>query len=222
MKKIALVVAGGSGIRMGHQHPKQFLEIAGKPVLMHTLECFIHFDHAMEIVVILPEEHIPLWSDLCRKQGFAHTVRMVSGGETRFQSVKNGLSVIPDEGIVFIHDGVRPLVSQATLGQCYDMAVLHGNAIPVVPVTESVRWSDRMSSHPLDRDKLFLIQTPQTFRIPLIKKAYAQDYLPEFTDDASVLEKSGETIRLAQGNRENIKITWPSDLLIVRALLTGQ
>jgi len=92
----------------------------------------------------------------------------------------------------------------------------------VVPVTESVRWSDRMSSHPLDRDKLFLIQTPQTFRIPLIKKAYAQDYLPEFTDDASVLEKSGETIRLAQGNRENIKITWPSDLLIVRALLTGQ
>lgn len=219
MKKIALIVAGGSGIRMGYPLPKQFLEISGKPVLMHTLEVFERFDPNMEIILVLPQEHLPLWQSLCRKHHFTLHHAIAEGGLTRFQSVKNGLAIIPDEGIVFIHDGVRPLVSEATLQRCHDAAFRHGNAIPALPVGESVRWSDGQSNHPVDRNNLFLIQTPQTFLIPLIKRAYQQEESPEFTDDASVLEKTGETIRLVEGNRENIKITWPADLTFAGILL---
>lgn len=220
MKKFALVVAGGAGIRMGHPRPKQFLEIAGKPLLMHTLENFHRFDPVMELIVVLPEDHFSLWAELCEKQGFSLPCRLVKGGETRFHSVKNGLSGIAGEGIVFIHDGVRPLVSEDTLQRCAAMALQQGNAIPVVPVSESVRWSDGKTSHPVDRSNLFLIQTPQTFRISLIRQAYGQEYSPAFTDDASVLEKSGATIHLVEGNRENIKITWPSDLDYAEKILS--
>ncbi len=164
-------------------------------------------------------EHHALWQSLCREHNFTLHHGIAAGGKTRFQSVKNGLAVIPDEGIVFIHDGVRPLVSEATLQRCHDAALRHGNAIPALPVGESVRWSDGKSNHPVDRNNLFLIQTPQTFLIPLIKKAYQQEESPEFTDDASVLEKTGEIIRLVEGNRENIKITWPADLAIAEMFL---
>jgi len=222
MKKIALIVAGGSGIRMGYQLPKQFLEISGKPVLMHTLKVFERFGPTMEIILVLPQEHHNLWSGLCIEHGFTIHHRVVTGGQTRFQSVKNGLSVISGEGIVFIHDGVRPLVSEATLQRCLDTALQYGNAIPAVPVGESVRWSDGTSSHPIDRNNFFLVQTPQTFQISLIKNAYQQEESPDFTDDASVLEKTRETIRLVEGNRDNIKITWPADLTFAEILLKEQ
>lgn len=227
MEKIALIVAGGSGTRMGNQLPKQFLDVAGKPLLMHTLELFHRYDPAIALFLVLPEAHHALWRDLCRHHGFTLPHRVVSGGDTRFQSVKNGLSVIPGEGIVFIHDGVRPLVSPETLTRCLETANACGNAIPVLPVSESVRQCDEEftkggPSHPIDRSRLVLIQTPQTFLIPLIKKAYQQQESPEFTDDASVLEKTGETIRLVDGNRENIKITWPPDLQIAETLLSGK
>ena len=188
-------------------------------MLMHTLELFHKYDPCMDMVIVLPEKHFSLWSDLCEAHSFSIPCRMVEGGDSRFQSVKNGLSAIPEEGIVFIHDGVRPLVSEDTLKRCYEMAMLHGNAIPGVPVSESVRWSDGKTNYPVDRNNLFLIQTPQTFSISLIRKSYSQEYDPEFTDDASVLEKSGETIHLVEGNRENIKITWPSDLIYAGVIL---
>lgn len=227
MEKFALIVAGGSGTRMGNQLPKQFLDVAGKPLLMHTLEIFYRYDPAISLFLVLPEAHHALWQDLCRHHGFTLPHQVISGGDTRFQSVKNGLSVIPGEGIVFIHDGVRPLVSPETLSRCLETAIACGNAIPVLPVSESVRLCDEEftkggSSHPIDRSRLVLIQTPQTFLIPLIKKAYQQQESPEFTDDASVLEKTGVTIRLVEGNRENIKITWPTDLLTAETFLAGK
>ncbi len=222
MKFFALVVAGGAGSRMSQTLPKQFIILAGKPLLMHTLEVFSRFVSRPEIVLVLPDEYRQLWDDLCNDHGFTVSHRVVTAGETRFLSVRNGLAALPEEGIVFIHDGVRPLVSQETLQRCLQTAILHGNAIPTVPVAESVRWSNGETSHPVDRSRLFLIQTPQTFLIPLIKKAYRQDYDPQFTDDASVLEKSGEAIRLVGGNQENIKITWPADLAMAEGLLTHQ
>lgn len=225
MEKTALIVAGGTGTRMGNQLPKQFLEVAGKPILMHTLMLFSRFDPAMPLLLVLPESHHALWQELCLKYGFHLSHRVVSGGDTRFRSVKNGLEAITGEGIVFIHDGVRPLVSHDTLTRCLETAITFGNAIPVVPVSESVRRSEGefregSPSRSVDRAGLVLIQTPQTFRLPLIRKAYQQEYSPAFTDDASVLEKTGETIRLVEGNRFNLKITWPEDLKIAEALLT--
>lgn len=267
MENFALIVAGGSGTRMGHQLPKQFLEVAGKPVLMHTMTIFGDFDPAMQLFLVLPESYHALWQELCLNYGFHLSHRVVSGGNTRFASVKNGLEAISSEGIVFIHDGVRPLVSSDTLSRCLETATLFGNAIPVVPVSESVRRmegnttsranqtgdtfaGDSMGrdmrignaiagdstkrdssagiakagelSHPIDRTGLVLIQTPQTFRLSLIREAYQQKYTPEFTDDASVLEKTGETIRLVEGNRHNIKITWPEDLLLADTLLKNR
>jgi 2-C-methyl-D-erythritol 4-phosphate cytidylyltransferase len=214
MKKFALIVAGGSGSRMGSQQLKQFMEIAGKPVLMHTIEAFTTFDPAVMIVLVLPENQKKFWEELCNKHKFQIPHSVANGGFLRFHSVKNGLDAISEEdGIVFIHDGVRPLVSYETLQRCYDGAVKHGNAIPVFSVSESIRVKDAGISYPVDRSKLVLVQTPQTFRLPLIKSAYQQEYCPEFTDDATVLEKTVKSIHLVEGNRENIKITWPEDLI---------
>jgi len=219
MKKIIVVVAGGSGSRMKAVEPKQFLVIAGRPVLMHTLAVFPSFDPLSEIFLVLPETQREYWDDLCRIYNFRIPHTVINGGKTRFHSVQNGLAAIPDEGIVFIHDGVRPLVKPETLQRCYKKALQAGNAVPVIPVSESVRKIENHRSFSVDRSRLVLIQTPQTFRIPLIRQAYRQDYTPEFTDDASVIEKSGETIHLVEGNRENIKITWPEDLLYAESVL---
>jgi 2-C-methyl-D-erythritol 4-phosphate cytidylyltransferase len=214
MKKFALIVAGGSGSRMGSQQLKQFMEIAGKPVLMHTIEAFTTFDPAIMIILVLPENQKKFWEELCNKHKFQIPHSVANGGFLRFHSVKNGLDAIPEEdGIVFIHDSVRPLVSHETLQRCYDGAVKYGNAIPVFSVSESIRVKDAGISYPVDRSKLVLVQTPQTFRLPLIKSAYQQEYCPEFTDDATVLEKTVKSIHLVEGNRENIKITWPEDLI---------
>lgn len=213
MKKFALIVAGGSGKRMGSETPKQFILLNGKPILMHTIETFYNYDPDMEIIVVLPLAQIYDWQNLCISLSFDIPHRATSGGDTRYQSVKNGLQNIEDDGVVFIHDGVRPLVSPQTIENCYRNASILGNAIPVIPVSESVRWyNNNENSKPLNRNNIWLVQTPQTFKISLIKRAYEQPYSEDFTDDASVFEKMENSVFLTQGNRENIKITWLEDL----------
>lgn len=222
MKKFALLVAGGSGSRMNSSVAKQFMELGGKPVLMHTFECFANYDADIEFVLVLPEKEVEYWKYLCEKHRFKIGHKLAFGGKHRFQSVKNGLEMIHGEGVVFIHDGVRPLVSATTLENCYLTAIEKGNALPVVPINESVRFADEDGNKTVDRSKYWLVQTPQTFKTEIIRKAYDQNYLEKFTDDASVLEESGETIHLVKGNRENIKITYPEDLVVARSFLFPQ
>jgi len=219
VKKFVVIVAGGSGNRMGTEIPKQFLELCGKPVLMHTLQVFHDFDPESCLILVLPAAQQEFWADLCLKHQFSLAHQVVSGGETRFHSVKNGLSLIDEEGIVFIHDGVRPLVSTATLSRCLETAEKSGNAIPVLPVNESLRKLDGEQNISVDRSLFFSVQTPQTFRNQQILKAFNQDFDPAFTDDASVAEKAGFSINMVEGNRENIKITTPADLIIAEAFL---
>lgn len=222
MKKFALIVAGGSGVRMKGSVPKQFLEINSRPVLMHTFDAFLKYDNQIEFILVLPKTLIDYWKSLCVNYKFLINYKLATGGETRFHSVKNGLDLIEEKGIVFIHDGVRPLVSTKTIQDCYKIAVEKGNALPVIPINESVRYSDAEENKTVDRKKYFLVQTPQTFKTELIKKAYQQDYSDLFTDDASVLESFGHKINLVDGNRENIKITYPEDLVVAKSFLTPQ
>ncbi|MBW6534077.1 MAG: 2-C-methyl-D-erythritol 4-phosphate cytidylyltransferase [Mariniphaga sp.] len=219
MKKYALIVAGGSGTRMKSPFPKQFIDVNGKPLLMHTFQAFMNFDSNFEFVLVLPEGEIDTWKKLCENHSFSMKHLVVKGGKTRFQSVKNGLKQINEEGIVFIHDGVRPLVSAQTIANCFQTALRKGNALPVIAPSESVREVFNGQNKAVDRNRFFLVQTPQTFRIQLIQDAYNQEYLPEFTDDASVLENTGKKIYLVEGNRENIKITYPEDLKLASLLL---
>jgi len=219
MKKFAIIVAGGNGSRMNTDVPKQFIEVAGLPVIMHTISTFVCFSNQIEFIIVLPESLFGHWKALCTKYNFEVKHSLVQGGETRFHSVKNGLAHIHDEGIVFIHDAVRPLVSLSTIENCYNTALQKGNALPVIPVNDSIREVKNDANKAVDRSRFFLVQTPQTFQTNLIKKAFQSATHELFTDDASVLEQSGETINLVEGNRENIKITTPSDLLIAEAFL---
>jgi 2-C-methyl-D-erythritol 4-phosphate cytidylyltransferase len=219
MKLYAVIVAGGSGKRMGAELPKQYLEIAGKPVLMHTLERFKSFSESIEIITVLPENQLRFWADLQKKYSFNIPHTLVKGGKARFFSVRNGLKFVDDSGLVAIHDGVRPFVSIDTIKRCYETAEKLGNAIPVIPPSDTLRMISEQGSTPVNRLLVRQVQTPQVFHSTLIKKAYQQDYQPEFTDDATVLEKTGVKINLVEGNRENIKITTPEDLLISTALL---
>ncbi|MBN1107254.1 MAG: 2-C-methyl-D-erythritol 4-phosphate cytidylyltransferase [Bacteroidales bacterium] len=219
MKLYALIVAGGAGKRMGAELPKQYLELAGKPVLMHTLERFKTFNEEIEIITVLPENQLRFWDDLQKHYSFSIPHTIVKGGKARFFSVKNGLKFVTGDSLVAIHDGVRPFVSIATIQTCFETAGKLGNAIPVIPPTDSLRMLTEEGSQPVNRQQYRQIQTPQVFASGLIKKAYLQEYLPEFTDDATVLEKTGVKINLVEGNRENIKITTPEDLLISAALL---
>ncbi len=219
-KKFVLIVAGGSGKRMESAVPKQFIRIHEKPLLMHTFEVFHCFDTTCEFVLVLPASEIDYWKKLCEETNFQINHKVVAGGPTRFHSVKTGLEHLQGEGIVFIHDGVRPLVSQQTIENCYRTAREKGNALPVIHPSESVREMKlNNQSRAVNRERYFLVQTPQTFQVELIKKAYRRRYLNKFTDDASVLESNGMTINLVQGNRENIKITYPADIKIAAALL---
>lgn len=219
MKRSALIMAGGAGLRMGGDLPKQFALLAGKPVIMLTMERFYSFDRDLQLVVVMPESHVSFWENLCKTYAFTIPHSKVPGGVERFHSVKNGLRQIDEEGMVFIHDAVRPLVTLATLERCFSLASEKGNAVPVVPVSESVRYGDFDESRTIDRQKVWLVQTPQTFDTKLIKAAYNQEFQPGFTDDASVLEHAGHTIWLTEGNRENIKLTWPEDMIMAENLL---
>jgi 2-C-methyl-D-erythritol 4-phosphate cytidylyltransferase len=219
MNLYALIVAGGIGKRMGTGIPKQFLELSGKPVLMHAIERFSSFDSSIRIIVVIPEEQFSTWDFLKEKHSFSVPHSVIKGGESRFHSVKNGLELVGMAGLVAIHDGVRPLVSHETIRRCFEGAEKYGNSIPVTSNTNSLRLKTEQGSIPVNRQHIMLVQTPQVFKAELIKKAYLQEYCSEFTDDATVIEKTGEIIHLVEGNRENIKITNPEDFLIASALL---
>jgi 2-C-methyl-D-erythritol 4-phosphate cytidylyltransferase len=218
MNLFALIVAGGTGTRMRTEIPKQFLELAGKPILMHTIEKFWAFSKSIRIIIVLPENQFGLWEELEKKYSFSVPHTIVPGGSSRFVSVKNGLQEVEDNGLVAIHDGVRPLVSIDTIKRCFSDAEKFGNSIPVINPSDSLRMITEQGNMPVNRHYLRIIQTPQVFDSKLIKKAYIQDFSPDFTDDATLLEKTGESIHLVEGNRENIKITNPEDLVIAEAL----
>ena len=219
-KHTILIVAGGRGTRMGGPQPKQFLELAGRPVLMHTLEAFDRWDASARLIVVLPEDQINTWKRLCEAHVFGRTHHVVAGGETRFHSVRNGLGAVASNGLIAVHDGVRPLVAPSVIAACFAAAADGGAAVPVVPVVESVREVDADGgSRPVDRTRLRVVQTPQVFRADVLRAAYCLPYDPRFTDDASVVEASGVAVRLVPGNRENIKLTTPMDLLLAEQLM---
>jgi len=213
----AIIVAGGKGLRMGSDIPKQFLPINGKPVLMHTIDRFRKYSSCLRIILVLPKSQQNYWNELCCKHSFAMDYALADGGETRFHSVKNGLALIPDnaDGIVGVHDGVRPFPSIDVIRRCYEAARLSGAAIPVTPVVETLR---HIGGTTVPRNEYRLVQTPQTFNIQLLKQAYKQKYTDAFTDDASVVEHLGHAINLIDGNRENIKITTPFDLKVAEVI----
>ncbi len=218
MKKHIIIVAGGKGLRMGGEIPKQFLPICGKPVLMRTLEAFHAYDSAIHIVLVLPVSQQAYWKELCAEYHFALPHDVADGGETRFHSVMNGLAKIEGEGLVGVHDGVRPFVSQEVIARCYEEAVAKKAVIPVIGVVETVRQLVDGESVTVPRDQYKLVQTPQVFDLALLRKAYHQEYTDMFTDDASVVEALGEKVHLVEGNRENIKLTTPFDLKLAELL----
>ena len=217
-----IIVAGGKGLRMGTDIPKQFLPIGGKPVLMRTLERFRAYSSALHIILVLPEAQQDYWRQLCEEYHFDVEHQIANGGQTRFHSVQNGLALVPDdaEGVVGVHDGVRPFPSIEVIRNCYETARTAKAVIPVIPVVETVRHLlSNKSSVTVPRDAYRLVQTPQTFDIQLLKAANRQPYNDGFTDDASVVESYGHAITLVEGNRENIKITTPYDLKIAEVLI---
>ena len=247
MKRSVIIVAGGKGLRMGGDLPKQFIPVQGKPLLMHTMGVFYRWDATVDLLTVIPEEHASYWNMLCRELNFSIAHRVVYGGETRFHSVRNGLHEVEGDGLIAIHDGVRPYVTPDVITSCFKAAEMYGAAIPVVPMVESVReimadesakgrrgegakgrkgegkkgrkeegakgqMYDSCESRTFDRSRLCIVQTPQVFRSDILRIAYEQPYSEMFTDDASVVEAAGYPIRLVEGNRENIKITTPTDL----------
>ena len=216
-----IVVAGGKGLRMGSDIPKQFLPIGGKPVLMRTLERFRAYSSDLQIILVLPEAQQDYWQELCQEYQFDVEYQLANGGQTRFHSVQNGLALVPDdaEGVVGVHDGVRPFPSIEVIRNCYETARTAKAVIPVIPVVETVRHLEGDKSVTVPRGDYRLVQTPQTFDIQLLKAANRQPYNDGFTDDASVVESYGHAITLVEGNRENIKITTPYDLKIAEVLI---
>ena len=216
-----IIVAGGKGLRMGSDIPKQFLPIGGKPVLMRTLERFRRYSPTLQIILVLPKAQQDYWQKLCKEYAFDIDYQLADGGETRFHSVQNGLAKIPDnaQGVVGVHDGVRPFPSIDVIRNCYETAREKKAVIPVIPVVETVRHLKGDTSVTVPRNDYRLVQTPQTFDIQLLKEANRQPYNEGFTDDASVVETFGFNITLVEGNRENIKITTPYDLKIAEVLI---
>ena len=217
--KFALVVAGGTGSRMNSPVAKQFMLLNGIPILMRTLDRFRQYDPQIKIILVLPSDQIAYWKTLCSTYHFDLKHTIVEGGETRSESVINGLNTITEDGIVAIHDGVRPLVSLETIDRCFIGASHYGNAVPCIHIVDSLRQISLSGNSNADRNSFVIIQTPQTFNIKDIKEAYSNHFKISFTDDATVLEKNGGTVHLVEGNRENIKITHTSDLLIAEALI---
>ncbi len=215
-----IIVAGGKGLRMGSDIPKQFLPIGGKPVLMRTLERFREYSTELQIILVLPENQQDYWLQLCQQYHFGVKYQLANGGQTRFHSVQNGLALVPDDadGVVGVHDGVRPFPSIDVIKNCYEAARTAKAVIPVIPVVETVRHLEGEGSVTVPRGDYRLVQTPQTFDIQLLKAANCQPYHDGFTDDASVVESYGHAITLVEGNRENIKITTPYDIVVAEAL----
>ncbi len=218
----ALIVAGGKGTRIKSKLAKQFLELNDLPIIMHTINAFFRYSENIIVILVLPEDDFETWDSLCKKHSFTKKLILQKGGDTRFQSVKNGLEKIEGDGLVAIHDGVRPLVSEDIIGASYRLAAVHQSAVAAVRLKESIRMTDQDNTKAMDRSRFRLIQTPQTFQVSLIKKAYQIKEDPSLTDDASVAERAGQTISLFEGSYENIKITTPEDLIIAEALLNSR
>jgi 2-C-methyl-D-erythritol 4-phosphate cytidylyltransferase len=219
LEKYIIIVAGGSGTRMNSVVPKQFIELQGTPILMYTLNKFSNTFSNINIILVIAPNYVTMWEELCKKHHFSLPHQQCLGGNTRFQSVKNGLNLVPNNSVVGIHDAARPLVSEQTIKNAFALAEEKGNASPAMPLNESIRKVENGSNKAVNRSDYFIIQTPQCFQSNLIKTAFLQDYTNLFTDDASVLEAAGEKINLITGNDENIKITTPRDLIIAEALL---
>ena len=219
MKKVVLIVAGGEGQRMNSSIPKQFQELQGLPILMHSINAFDTYDSSIRIILVLNRKYDAHWQTLCQGHVFNVKHEIIFGGASRFESVKNGLAAIKGDVLIAIHDSVRPLVSQETISSVFDTAVEKGNAVPCIPLNDSIRIQDKDGNEAKDRSSFVLIQTPQCFKSDQLLNAY--DVIPqeEFTDDASVVEAKGHAINLVDGNYENIKITLPKDFLIANALL---
>jgi 2-C-methyl-D-erythritol 4-phosphate cytidylyltransferase len=219
-KKYAVIVAGGKGTRMGGTIPKQFLPLLGLPVLCHSIMAFAHSLREVKIILVAPPDQIDSARTILKSYTGQLNITIVGGGETRFHSVQNGLKEVDGDGIVFIHDAVRPLVSNELIARCLEGAILHGSAIPAIPAIDSMRLiNPDGSSQPIDRNNLRIIQTPQTFRSDVILPAFKQDYDPAFTDEATVVEKYGAVVFLVEGDKNNIKITTPGDMIIADTLL---
>ncbi|MFY8167017.1 MAG: 2-C-methyl-D-erythritol 4-phosphate cytidylyltransferase [Sediminibacterium sp.] len=218
-KKIAIIVAGGTGQRMGSVVPKQFLEIENKTILLHTIDQFVAAFSDVELVIVLPATYIEEGKILLQNSNITNKVTFISGGDTRFQSVKNGLTQVQESAIVFVHDAVRCLLTPALIQRCYQQAVEKGSAIPAVSSTDTVRLLEGGSHHVIDRENVMQIQTPQTFQSEILLKAFEQNYQPSFTDEANVVEASGTPVYLVDGEFENIKITRPLDLAIASYIL---
>ena len=219
INKHIIIVAGGKGLRMGGEIPKQFLPIGGKPVLMRTIEAFYAYDASIHVILVLPVSQQEYWKELCRTYQFELSHDIADGGETRFHSVKNGLALVKDGGTVGVHDGVRPFVSQEVIARCYSEVEVKKAVIPVIGVVETVRRLEENGSVTVPRDQYKLVQTPQVFDVSLLQKAYQQEFTEMFTDDASVVEALGEQVYLVEGNRENIKLTTPFDLKLAEMLI---
>ncbi len=220
MKNFAIIVAGGTGSRMQSEIPKQFMLLAGKPVLMHTIEAFAKSDSNPEIIIVLNVHFHQQWEKLCKEYEFIVPFQLVKAGETRFQSVKNGLKLVKTKSLIAVHDAVRPLISSKFIDYCFSEAEKHESAIPVIPCSQSLRKLDGVKSSSLDRKSYVLVQTPQIFTYKIITKSYNEPFRNEFTDDASVVEFAGNDLHLVKGEESNIKITYPIDLVIANAILT--
>jgi len=214
--KYAIIVAGGSGSRMGSKIPKQFLNLGNRPILMHTLHLFAEAVELKELILVLPVEYHTYWRELCHQFEFDEPHQLVEGGETRFHSVRNGLCTIEGEqGLVAVHDAVRPFAGAELLHKCYHAAWEHGSGVAAVPLKESIRMKEpNGNSVAMDRSDFMTIQTPQTFKLSLLKEAFRQKYASDFTDDATVMERAGHPVFLVEGHYQNIKITTPEDMAL--------
>ena len=219
MKKYAVIVAGGIGKRMNSDMPKQFLPLHDKPVLYYTIKAFIDAFKDIEIILVLPPEHIALGEEILDAFFNRKQIKITAGGETRFHSVKNGLELIHDEGIIFVHDGVRCLVTPKLIQYCYDTALEYGTAIPVIFAKDSIRIKTDMGNQSVDRNNVMLVQTPQTFHSKILLNAFNIDFKEKFTDEASVVEAYGIELKLMEGEDINIKLTRPVDMLVAEQLI---
>lgn len=220
MNEAVIIVAGGMGTRVGGDLPKQFIELKGKPIIFHAIEQFTKANSEIQVIVVMHPEYISMWEELCERYGVMENCELCAGGDERFHSVRNGLDLLgQDCAVVAIHDAVRPFVSESTILRCFAEARNSGAAIPVIPIYDSLRKVDGEESRHEDRSLYRAVQTPQCFDAEILKAAYRQPYDPSFTDDASVVEAFGQTVRLVDGNRANFKITTPFDLLLAEAIL---
>ena len=216
-----IIVAGGKGLRMGGDLSKQFMPLHGKPVLMHTIERFRAYSDELKIILVLPHEQQDYWRQICQKHNFTVEHTVVDGGQTRFHSSQNGVAAVPDDatGVIGINDCVRPFVSEETIARCFEAARQFGAALPVLPVTDTLRRVTDDGGYNVQRNDYRTVQTPQTFDAQLLKQAFKQPYSDNFTDDASVVEALGHKVTMVDGNRENIKLTTPFDLVVAEALI---